>query len=367
MSQKYAFLDRDGTLIFEPQDTFQIDSIEKLKVLDGVIEGLEKLQEQGFKLIMVTNQNGVGTPSFPTKDFEEPQKVLLKIFKESGIEFERVFVCPHLPEDDCNCRKPKTGLLDEFFAENDVDVKQSFVCGDRATDKALAGNLGIKFVPTKCNGTFNPFSDLPRIASINRDTNETQISLTLNLDGTGRYEVDTDIGFLNHMLELFAKHGLFDLKITGRGDVKYDDHHLIEDVGIALGQAIKQAAGDKKGIQRYGFMLLPMDEVLVASEVTLNNAELVVATDLAGRYAFETNYVAVREKVNDFPTEMLKHFFSSLALNAEMNVHIQFLNSGDNEHHRIEGIFKAFARSLRMSLERDERGKDLLPSTKGKL
>lgn len=367
MSQKYAFLDRDGTLIFEPQDTFQIDSIEKLKVLDGVIEGLQKLQEQGFKLVMVTNQNGVGTPSFPKKDFEEPQKVLLKIFKENGIEFAEIFVCPHLPEDNCNCRKPKTGLLNKFFAENDVDLKQSFVCGDRETDKGLAEKLGIKFVQMECNGTFNPFPYLPRIASIKRDTSETQISLTLNLDGTGKYEVDTDIGFLNHMLELFAKHGLFDLKIIARGDVKYDDHHLIEDVGIVLGQAIKQAANDKKGIKRYGFMLLPMDEVLVSSEVKLDNVELAVATDLAGRFAFETNYEPVREKVNDFSTEMLKHFFKSLALNAEMNLHIQFLNAGENEHHRIESIFKAFARSLRMSLEYDKRGRGLLPSTKGKL
>lgn len=367
MSQKYAFLDRDGTLIFEPQDTFQIDSIEKLKVLDGVLEGLKKLQEQGFKLVMVTNQNGVGTPSFPTKDFEEPQKVLLKIFEENGIEFEQIFICPHLPEDNCDCRKPKTGLLDKFFAESDVDLKQSFICGDRESDKGIAEKLGVKFVPMECNGTFNPFPYLPRIASIKRNTNETQISLTLNLDGTGQYEVDTDIGFFNHMLELFAKHGLFDLKITARGDVKYDDHHLIEDVGIALGQAIKQAAGDKKGINRYGFMLLPMDEALVSSEVNLDNAELAIATDLAGRYAFETNYEPIREKVNDFSTEMIKHFFNSLALNAEMNLHIQFMNAGENEHHRIEGIFKAFARSLRMSLKYDERGKDLLPSTKGKL
>ncbi|MBT6068716.1 imidazoleglycerol-phosphate dehydratase HisB [Candidatus Peregrinibacteria bacterium] len=195
-----------------------------------------------------------------------------------------------------------------------------------------------------------------RKSTITRDTTETQITLSLDLDGTGKYEVDTDIGFLNHMLELFAKHGLFDLKITARGDTKYDDHHLIEDVGIVLGQAIKEAIGDKKGIKRYGFMLLPMDEVLVAC-----------ATDLSGRYAFETNYEHIREKVNDFSTEMVRHFFKSLALNAEMNLHIQFLNSGENEHHRIEGIFKAFARSLRESCEIDERAKGTLPTTKNKL
>lgn len=367
MSQKYAFLDRDGTLIFEPQDTFQVDSIEKLKILDGVIEGLKKLQDQGFKLVMVTNQNGIGTPSFPTEDFEKPQARLLEVFRENGIEFDQIFVCPHRLEDDCKCRKPKTGMVDKFWNETDIDLAESFVCGDRETDKKFAEKLGIKYVPMECNGTFNPFHYLPRIASVKRDTNETQISLTLNLDGTGKYEIDTDIGFLNHMLELFAKHGLFDLKIVARGDTQYDDHHLIEDVGIVLGQAIKQAAGDKKGIKRYGFMLLPMDEVLVSSEVKLNDAELAVATDLAGRYAFETNYEPVREKVNDFSTEMVKHFFKSLALNAEMNLHIQFLNPGENEHHRIEGIFKAFSRALRMSLEYDERGKDLLPSTKGKL
>lgn len=206
-----------------------------------------------------------------------------------------------------------------------------------------------------------------RIAKIERNTKETQISIELNLDGTGQYEVDTDCGFLNHMLELFAKHGLFDLKLTGRGDMEFDDHHLIEDVGIALGQAIKQAIGDKKGINRYGFMLLPMDEVLIGAEVNFSEVELAAATDLSGRFAFESNYEWKREKINDFATEMVNHFFRSLALNAEMNLHLQFLNPGENEHHRIEGMFKAFARALRMSCEQDERGKDLLPSTKGKL
>ncbi|NIA02570.1 MAG: histidinol-phosphatase, partial [Nitrospirae bacterium] len=272
MLKKYAFLDRDGTLIFEPQDTFQVDSIEKLKILDGAIEGLKNLQKRGFKLVMVTNQNGVGTPSFPIEDFEKPQARLLEIFKENGIEFEQIFVCPHLPEDGCDCRKPKTGLVEKFFAETDIDLTQSFVCGDRETDRKFAEKLGIKYVPMERNGTFNPFPYLSRVASVKRDTNETQISLTLNLDGTGKYEVDTDIGFLNHMLELFAKHGLFDLKISARGDTQYDDHHLIEDVGIVLGQAIKEAASDKKGIKRYGFILLPMDEVLVSSEVKLDDS-----------------------------------------------------------------------------------------------
>lgn len=367
MAQKYAFLDRDGTLIFEPQDDFQIDSLEKLKILDGAIENMQKLQEQGYKLVMVTNQNGIGTPSFPTEDFEIPQARMMDIFAENGIEFEEVFVCPHFKEDNCECRKPKTALVDKFFADNDIDLENSFMCGDRDTDRQFGENLGMKYVPMECNGVFNPFPYLPRKSYVKRDTKETQIEIELNVDGSGKYEVDTDNGFLNHMLELFAKHGLFDLKITARGDVEFDDHHLIEDVGIALGQAIKQAAGDKMGINRYGYMLLPMDEVLVSSEIKMEDADLAVATDLAGRYAFETNYSPVREKVNDFATEMLKHFFKSLALNAEMNLHIQFLNPGENEHHRIEGIFKAFARSLRKSLEYDERAQNQLPSTKGKL
>ena len=206
-----------------------------------------------------------------------------------------------------------------------------------------------------------------RTATITRDTKETQITVAIDLDGTGTYEVDTDVGFLNHMLELFSKHGLFDLKVTGRGDMKFDDHHLIEDTGIALGLAIKQAIGDKKGIRRYGFMLLTMDEVLVSSEVKWAEVDLACATDLSGRFSFESNYVPVREKVNDFPTEMVQHFFKSLALNAEMNLHFQFLNPGENEHHRIEGMFKAFARALRVSCEYDSRALDQLPSTKDKL
>lgn len=196
----------------------------------------------------------------------------------------------------------------------------------------------------------------PRTATIERNTKETQISLTLNLDGTGQYSVNTPVGFLNHMLELFSKHGLFDLTIQATGDVEYDDHHVIEDIGIVLGQAIQQAVGDKRGIKRYGFQILPMDEVLCLS-----------AIDLAGRYAFEHNYEPVREKVNDFPTEMMWHFFQQVALEAKLNLHIELLNPGKNEHHRLEAIFKSFARALRQACEIDERAKDQLPSTKGKL
>lgn len=195
-----------------------------------------------------------------------------------------------------------------------------------------------------------------RKSSITRNTTETQISVEINLDGTGKYEINAEVGFLNHMLELFAKHGLFDLKITAKGDMKFDNHHLIEDAAIVLGKAIKEAVGDKKGINRYGYMVLPMDEVLC-----------VCAVDLSGRYAFETNYDPKREMVNDFSTEMFRHFFKSLALAAEMNLHIQFLNPGENEHHRIEAAFKSFARSLRMAVSIDERANGQIASTKGML
>ena len=195
-----------------------------------------------------------------------------------------------------------------------------------------------------------------RTSTIERNTKETQIELELNLDGTGKYDIDINLGFLTHMLELFAKHGLFDLSIKATGDLYIDDHHLTEDIGIVLGQAIAKAIGDKKGINRYGSKTLPMDEVLV-----------ICATDLAGRFSFETNYQAVREKVGDFSTEMMKHFFEAVALNASMNVHIKYLNAGDNEHHRLEAAFKAFGRALREACKIDERGKNLLPSTKGKL
>lgn len=197
---------------------------------------------------------------------------------------------------------------------------------------------------------------MPRQSQITRQTTETQINLELNLEGIGQSKISTGLGFLNHLLELFAKHGLFDLEIQAKGDLQVDDHHLIEDIGIVLGQAIKQAVGDKKGIRRYGSIILPMDEVLCAS-----------AVDLAGRFAFATNYQPVREKVNDFSTEMMPHFFRSLAANADINLHIQFLNAGVNEHHRLEAAFKSFARSLRQACEYDERAKNILPSTKGKL
>ncbi len=349
MLKKYAFLDRDGTLIFEPKDTFQIDSIELLKILPGVINGLKKLKNDGFRLVMISNQDGLGSASFPKKNFEKPQNEMLRIFKEKGIEFERVFICPHLRKDNCKCRKPKTGLVDEFIKLADIDMKNSFVCGDRESDKKFAENLGLKFADPKFL-----FGRTARTTALSRKTNETNIELELNLDGIGKYDINTGIGFLNHMLELFSRHSLIDLKIEARGDLEVDEHHLVEDIGIVLGQALKQALGDKKGIQRYGF-LLPMDESLAE-----------VALDLGGRQYLVWNVKFKRERVGDMPTELFEDFFRAVSDNLQANLHVN-LKYGRNEHHMAEAIFKAFARALRFAVDEDPRAKNLLPTTKGKL
>ena len=345
-TSKYAFIDRDGTLIYEPPEDFQIDSLEKLNIFPGVIEGLKKLLKDGFRLILISNQDGLGTKSFPKEDFEKPQNEMLRILEEEGIEFEEIFICPHLPEDNCECRKPKTGLTDEFIRSANINTKESFVCGDRDSDKKFANNLGLKFV--------EPQLLFGRNAVVVRNTNETKIKLQLNLDGTGLYDIDTGIGFLDHMLELFSRHSLIDLKIEAKGDLKTDEHHTVEDIGITLGQALKLALGNKKGIQRYGF-LLPMDESLAE-----------IAMDLGGRSYLVWNAEFKRERIGDMPTELFEDFFQAIADNLEANLHIN-LKYGRNEHHMAEAIFKAFAKTMRFSAEKDPRTQNLLPTTKGKL
>lgn len=352
---KYSFLDRDGTLIFEPQDTFQVDCLEKLEILDGVIDGLQKLVMQGYKLVMVTNQNGIGTVQFPRLprfsgggNFEKPQKKMLEIFGENGIFFEEIFVCPHFKEDGCSCRKPKTGLVDKFFREREIDRENSFMCGDRETDREFAENLGIKYVRMSCNGSF------PRFATVSRKTTETEIVVAANLDGMGVSKISTGIGFFDHMLELFAKHSLIDLEIKATGDLKVDEHHTVEDTGIVLGQALSEALGDKRGIGRYGF-LLPMDESLAE-----------VALDLSGRSFLQWNASFAREKIGEMPTELFEEFFKALSDNLRATLHIN-LRYGKNDHHKIEAVFKAFARAMKDAVSRDSRCKGLLPSTKGKL
>jgi len=343
---KIAFLDRDGVLIYEPQDTKQIDSLEKLEILPNVIAGLKILLSSGYKLVIVSNQDGLGTKSFPTRDFEVVQNKLLEILKEQGVSFYEIFICPHFEKNKCNCRKPKTGLLEKFLKEENIDIEKSFVVGDRKSDEELAKNIGVRFYQCEVNGTF------PRLATIERKTKETEVSISCNLDGQGIFSIDTGINFFNHMLEQLSKHSLVDLDIKAKGDLKVDDHHTIEDVGITLGETLLKALGERKGIKRYGF-LLPMDDTLVE-----------VAIDLGGRPYLVFNCDFKREKVGDLPTEMVEHFFRSVAESLKANIHINVKYS-KNEHHKIEAMFKAFAKSLRMAVEADSRQKNKLPSTKG--
>lgn len=343
---KIAFLDRDGVLIFEPPDTKQIDSIDKLKILPGVIGGLKKLRDSGYKFVMVSNQDGVGTKSFPKKDFEKPQNEFLRLLKLEGLEFYKIFICPHKKEGNCSCRKPKIGLLKAWLKSEKIDFEKSFMIGDLETDMQFAENIGVRGIKMETNGIF------PRIAACTRKTNETNIFVLANLDGTGAYEIDTDLNFFNHMLEQLSKHSLIDLCIKANGDLKVDGHHTIEDIAIALGKALANALGEKRSIKRYGF-LMPMDDSLVE-----------VAIDLSGRPYFVFNCEFKREKVGDLPTEMIEHFFRTLSDSLMANIHIN-LKYSRNEHHKIEAIFKAFAKALRMACENDVRAKNTLPTTKG--
>jgi imidazoleglycerol-phosphate dehydratase/histidinol-phosphatase len=343
---KVAFIDRDGSMICEPQDTYQIDALAKLSVLPNVVEGLKQIQNDGYKLVMVTNQDGLGTPEFPTEAFETAQNALLSHLKEQGITFYRIFICPHTPKDNCLCRKPKTGLLDEFLKSEPIDTEKSFVVGDRESDMELAKNLGVRAYRMETNGRFG------RIASVDRITTETGIFVQVNLDGGGKFSVDTGLGFFNHMLEQFSKHSLIDLAVYAKGDLYIDEHHTVEDTGLAIAQALSKALGERRGIARYGF-LLPMDDTLVE-----------VAVDLGGRPYSVFNAEFKRDKVGDLPTELVEHFFRSIADELKANIHIN-VRYGKNEHHKIEAIFKAFAKSMRVAVSIDSRLQGELPTTKG--
>ncbi|OGG58100.1 bifunctional imidazole glycerol-phosphate dehydratase/histidinol phosphatase [Candidatus Kaiserbacteria bacterium RIFCSPHIGHO2_02_FULL_49_16] len=345
---KVAFIDRDGTIINEPKGTFQVDSLEKLEILPGVIEGLKRIQSDGYKLVMVSNQDGLGTKSFPAKNFEVAQNALLKLFEKEGIKFSEIFICPHFEKDNCDCRKPKAGLVSGFLKKETVDYERSFVVGDRESDAELAKNIGVRAY------RMEPYGKFPRIASVERATKETKIFVQCNLDGQGQFSVNTGLNFFNHMLEQLSKHSLIDLAIKAEGDLQIDEHHTVEDVGIALGTALLEALGDRKGIDRYGF-LLPMDDTLVET-----------AIDLGGRPYAVFNAEFKREMVGDLPTELVEHFFISLAESLKANVHINVKYS-KNEHHKIEAIFKSFAKALKMAVSLDQRIQGELPTTKGVL
>jgi len=360
-----VFLDRDGTIIVEPPDE-QIDSLEKLELIPGVIEGLRLLRDRGFELVLVTNQDGLGTNEFPQASFDAPQKKLLGILQGEGITFSEIFICPHTPADQCSCRKPKTGLVANYLKEKTIDLRRTFVIGDRETDVQFGKNIGCQTIflgntkESKADIVAESFLDACRFAAssirtahMNRSTNETLIAVDVMLDGTGLYEVNTGMGFFDHMLAQLSKHSLIDIKLSVKGDLHVDEHHTIEDTGLALGEAIRQALGDKRGLERYGF-LLPMDESLAQ-----------VAIDLGGRPYFVFQGAFERERVGEFPTELVEDFFRAFADGLRANLHITV--QGRNDHHKIEAIFKGVARALKQAVAIDPKASGSLPSTKGSL
>ena len=361
--KKVLFIDRDGTIIREPEDE-QIDSFEKLSFLPGAITNLSRIaKELDFLLVMVTNQDGLGTDIFPEDTFWPAHNKMLQILRDENISFHEILIDKTFEEDNAPTRKPRTGLLQQYIHGN-YDLARSFVIGDRASDIELAANLNCKGIrvsnefdeksaltTTSWDEIYEFLKGTHRTALVRRDTSETRISVTLDLDGTGRSAISTGIGFFNHMLEQIARHGNIDLSIKVIGDLHIDEHHTIEDTALALGQAFDQALGNKRGIMRYGF-LLPMDESLAQ-----------VAIDFGGRPWLNWNADFKREKVGEMPTEMFMHFFKSFSDTAKCNLDITVV--GDNEHHKIEAIFKGFARAIRMAVaQTDQSG---IPSTKGTL
>ena len=349
------FIDRDGTLVEEPHDE-QVDALAKIRFLPGVFAALNELQRRGFRLVMVTNQDGLGTSSFPQANFDLAHEFILEAFRSQGIEFERTFICPHFKTDGCDCRKPKTALVAAFMREGTVDLASSAVIGDRDTDLQFASNLGIRGVRIRRNGTAEETwpeavrALTARRAHVERRTKETNIDVTVNLDATAPIQVTTGIGFFDHMLEQIAKHGGFSLQLTCKGDLQIDEHHTVEDCGLALGEALRRALGSKIGIARYGF-LLPMDE-----------AQAQVAIDLSGRAFSQFTGRFGREAVGGLPTELVPHFFRSLADTMGAAIHVTV--TGENAHHMIEGCFKSVGRALRQAFRRES---EELPSTKGVL
>jgi imidazoleglycerol-phosphate dehydratase/histidinol-phosphatase len=357
-----VFVDRDGTLLQEPPDE-QIDSLEKLRFVPGLVGGLRLLRDAGYRLVMVTNQDGLGTPDFPQERFEPPQRLLLELLAGEGIAFDAVLICPHRPSDACACRKPATGLLLPYLAARTVDLAESFVLGDRPTDVQLARNLGCRAVRLgpPCEGAELATPSLleacrhialrPRTGRAERASRETTVRAAVTLDGQGRADVRTGIGFLDHMLEQLARHGGLDLELSCAGDLHIDEHHTVEDVALTLGQALDRALGERRGIRRYGFWL-PMDEAAAHA-----------ALDLGGRPFLVFEGQLRRERVGGLPTELVPHFFRSLCDTARANLHLRVY--GQNDHHQIEAAFKATARALRAAVARDESLGGEAATTKG--
>ncbi|MGH2642419.1 MAG: bifunctional histidinol-phosphatase/imidazoleglycerol-phosphate dehydratase HisB [Chitinophagaceae bacterium] len=378
MSRRILFIDRDGTLIHEPED-HQIDSLGKLEFYPKVFQGLADIVKLDFELIIVTNQNGLGTSSFPEETFWPVQNKIIQAFENEGIKFAAVYIDPTFPEDHAPTRKPGIAMLTKYIDNAEYDLKNSFVIGDRITDVKLAKNLGCKAIwinngslrgtqeieespdelesnialeTTDWNKIYEFLKLTSREVTHARNTKETQITVLLNLDGKGKADIHTGIGFFDHMLEQIARHGNMDLNIQVKGDLHIDEHHTIEDVAITLGEAMYQALGDKRGIERYGF-LLPMDDCLAQ-----------VAIDFGGRSWLVWDAAFKREKIGEMPTEMFFHFFKSFSDAAKCNLNIKA--EGSNEHQKIDAIFKAFAKAIKMAVKRDANNMQL-PSTKGVL
>ena len=355
--KKILFIDRDGTLVCEPEDE-QVDSFEKLKFVDGVFRNLSFIRQHlDFLFVMVSNQDGLGTPSFPEETFWPVHNFILQSLKGEGIVFDDYRIDTHFPNDMSPMRKPGIGMLTDYINNPEYDIPNSYVIGDRATDRQLAENLGCKALILGEDGmTWDKIAEIlfagERVAEVRRTTKETDIYVRIDLDGSGKCDISTGLGFFDHMLEQIGKHGMMDLTIHTKGDLFVDEHHTIEDTAIALGECILKALGDKRGIERYGYCL-PMDDCLCQ-----------VALDFGGRPWLVWDAEFHREKVWEMPTEMFLHFFKSLSDAARMNLNVKA--EGTNEHHKIEGIFKALARSLKMAVKRDIYHYEL-PSTKGTL
>ncbi|MDQ3494561.1 MAG: bifunctional histidinol-phosphatase/imidazoleglycerol-phosphate dehydratase HisB [Pseudomonadota bacterium] len=352
------FVDRDGTLIEEPAD-FQVDAYAKLRLCAGVIPALLHLRDAGYAFVMVSNQDGLGSDAFPQADFDGPHALMLQVFESQGIRFRDVLIDRSLPADSAPTRKPGLGLVTSLLQDRSIDWARSAMVGDRDTDLLFARNLGIRGFQLRTPdfggewdwaGIAHALADTPRQAVVERQTRETRLRIVLDLDRAADPVVHTGLPFFDHMLEQLGKHGGFALEVQAEGDLHIDEHHTVEDTGLALGQALREALGDKRGIGRYGFTL-PMDESLASA-----------ALDLGGRPYFVFDGAFRRERVGDLPTELVAHFFRSLCDTGAINLHLQV--RGDNDHHQVEACFKAVARALRQAVARS--GHEL-PTTKGAL